>query len=142
METYFKDAYENFDFKVLILPMRNGNHQVIHQAFHLLSPVLILPMRNGNLVMFYNIKYKYSIVLILPMRNGNSSNSLTNSFTSLVLILPMRNGNTNSSCNIVRIVNSSYPTYEEWKRQTQSYYIFVFCCSYPTYEEWKPPRKF
>jgi len=32
---------------------------------------------------------------------------------------------------------SSYPTYEEWKRESISRRRFFGGCSYPTYEEWK-----
>ena len=32
---------------------------------------------------------------------------------------------------------SSYPTYEEWKLFKGRDYLPIFYCSYPTYEEWK-----
>jgi len=54
-------------------------------------------------------------VLILPMRNGNVY-SLSLSFELfVVLILPMRNGNQIKQLIFLHHMNSSYPTYEEWK---------------------------
>ena len=35
------------------------------------------------------------------------------------------------------IIDSSYPTYEEWKPSFLSFSIFTTPSSYPTYEEWK-----
>ena len=79
----------------------------------------------------------------------------------IVLILPMRNGNKEILKEaIIPYSNSSYPTYEEWKRwriakASVTAYQFLsylwgmeteksisskharMLCSYPTYEEWK-----
>jgi len=78
-------------------------------------------------------------VLILPMRNGNFYKFYSTRIRSLVLILPMRNGN--YFLRYLRLVHqvSSYPTYEEWKRNNNiAISIQIYCSSYPTYEEWKP----
>ena len=50
------------------------------------------------------------------MRNGNTG-EVTTSYTSEldVLILPMRNGNQIKQLIFLHHMNSSYPTYEEWK---------------------------
>ena len=77
--------------------------------------VLILPMRNGNSGTNF-VTLRSTLVLILPMRNGNTG-EVTTSYTSEldVLILPMRNGNKIKQLIFLHHMNSSYPTYEEWK---------------------------
>ena len=37
-----------------------------------------------------------------------------------------------------KILDSSYPTYEEWKQFGDSQTNLKYIGSYPTYEEWKP----
>ena len=50
----------------------------------------------------------------------------------------MRNGNSAVAFIFPSAVNSSYPTYEEWKHTLQTcYFLFIDKSSYPTYEEWK-----
>jgi len=50
----------------------------------------------------------------------------------------MRNGNAEIQDKVARAKEiSSYPTYEEWKREIFAKLLFFIKCSYPTYEEWK-----
>ena len=62
-----------------------------------------------------------SFVLILPMRNGNFVPFLYLFFILFsVLILPMRNGNLGLGSVVAPgAFASSYPTYEEWKRDIE-----------------------
>ena len=71
------------------------------------------------------------------MRNGNLKKELLPGKKSIVLILPMRNGN-QSSLFIKENLESSYPTYEEWKPSFRQTIFASSLSSYPTYEEWKP----
>ena len=64
-------------------------------------------------------------VLILPMRNGNYVTCKHRYFLNQVLILPMRNGNQFPWFPYQTPPFSSYPTYEEWKRN-----IFHQHCSF------------
>ena len=91
--------------------------------------VLILPMRNGNRGTNF-VTLRSTLVLILPMRNGNTG-EVTTSYTSEldVLILPMRNGNQIKQLIFLHHMNSSYPTYEEWKLSilTLTYFAKWLC---------------
>jgi len=92
METAKVGMEEEGIAKVLILPMRNGNHG--EGGFHMfiVYNVLILPMRNGNPIRPAS-PYAPTPVLILPMRNGNGGLYIEEEMDTSVLILPMRNGN-------------------------------------------------
>ncbi len=73
--------------------MRNGNTSMNVAIKKQEKEVLILPMRNGNRDLVSTMTFDCA-VLILPMRNGNNKIGIK-SFDDLnVLILPMRNGNT------------------------------------------------
>jgi len=121
---------------VLILPMRNGNVLLHNQSLyqyplflsylwgmetkHIISNilssrlVLILPMRNGN----SEVAARSALgiyVLILPMRNGNAFHVPLAHDSIPVLILPMRNGNVSYNLISPSLSQRSYPTYEEWK---------------------------
>ena len=100
--------------------------------------VLILPMRNGN----HNPKIEDSnkVVMFLSYLWGMETrfNFININLFIIVLILPMRNGNTFfiASCESLSF-SCSYPTYEEWKLRHPPLFFLLFLRSYPTYEEWK-----
>jgi len=49
----------------------------------------------------------------------------------------MRNGNP-PLFNVFWLLHKSfYPTYEEWKLQTETFRYVIIITFYPTYEEWK-----
>ena len=101
-----------------------------------LSYVLILPMRNGN-IFCLQLPTLLDFVLILPMRNGNRLKMQKLEKKILVLILPMRNGNYRPEYYQEVGLESSYPTYEEWKPNQLEETLETNKGSYPTYEEWK-----
>ena len=78
---------------VLILPMRNGNHEIsiniLDKYGWFLSYLWGMETIMGNIYPLF-----LHVVLILPMRNGNFNLLVGNiGDESPVLILPMRNGN-------------------------------------------------
>jgi len=77
------------------------------------------------------------IVLTVPMRNGNIFKPIVLPPSVLVLTVPMRNGNSVADIIISLLLNGSYRTYEEWKRDWVSQEDVDAFCSYRTYEEWK-----
>ena len=81
------------------------------------ATVLILPMRNGNLVRW--TFYTWIRGLFLSYLWGMETNFFNNS---------------SISCSFF----CSYPTYEEWKRNSiKTFFFGNKISSYPTYEEWK-----
>jgi len=78
-------------------------------------------------------------VLTVPMRNGNAlcQGPLATLYRK-VLTVPMRNGNSEQTGGmLVGLMNSSYRTYEEWKRYGAISVSDETLGSYRTYEEWK-----
>ena len=71
------------------------------------------------------------------MRNGNDCYSFSVFNLNSVLILPMRNGNYRPEYYQEVGLESSYPTYEEWKPNQLEETLETNKGSYPTYEEWK-----
>ena len=124
---------------VLILPMRNGNSRAINprvlislgsyptyeewKQYSLFKKCTILSKFLSYLWGMETLLMPCKLllpqyVLILPMRNGNFSLFLELFKPFIVLILPMRNGNSAVTFILPSAVNSSYPTYEEWKLET------------------------
>ena len=124
METkHIQKKTKPYNYRVLILPMRNGNYQRKTLKSWSTKMVLILPMRNGNkCILFYRypsltfLSYLWGMetlypvkparskrywVLILPMRNGNIRMKFFWKLIIQVLILPMRNGNISSFNSLV-----------------------------------------
>jgi len=57
------------------------------------------------------------ILFILPIRNGNHlSSRLLHIFPQFLFILPIRNGNEEYKQEVLRALETFYPTYKEWKR--------------------------
>jgi len=99
--------------------------------------VLILPMRNGNHLLKTRTHIPYDLVLILPMRNGNSdlrdSGEIEQKFLSYLWGME-----TSDFFSSYLTLNCSYPTYEEWKQiDAWTKKRTRLDSSYPTYEEWK-----
>ena len=121
---------------VLTVPMRNGNNTFSWN--HIIpSNVLTVPMRNGN-----HIGQADEVpvwLVFLPYLWGMETLRRRGVWvrTYLVLTVPMRNGNPWWKNRILTRQNSSYRTYEEWKRGNGYKVALNHLGSYRTYEEWK-----
>jgi len=111
--------------------MRNGNISYLERQRKGYK-VLILPMRNGNIDQYSeqagrNVKFlSYLWGMETLMRISSSSISF------LVLILPMRNGNHSYQLDLKLSFYCSYPTYEEWKLLFfKSIFLFSFVLILP-----------
>ena len=115
METCWQLKQVQTYYRVLILPMRNGNFFIILNYFQLMF-VLILPMRNGNIYILHHSRiHPYQFLSYLWGME---------TIYSIFLFVSQ--------------LNSSYPTYEEWKPITVLFRDpLKHFGSYPTYEEWK-----
>ena len=93
METCWQLKQVQTYYRVLILPMRNGNFFIILNYFQLMF-VLILPMRNGNIYILHHSRiHPYQFLSYLWGME---------TIYSIFLFVSQ--------------LNSSYPTYEEWKQ--------------------------
>ena len=136
METKNDGMEHNWAWKVLTVPMRNGNPSCRSSLYFKSFHVLTVPMRNGN---FLNIRFivQYVLVLTVPMRNGNTLRSELFRVPSLGSYRTYEEWKPNTARKTWRNYYGSYRTYEEWKRAFCSANLSTSFSSYRTYEEWK-----
>jgi len=114
METFFKFLIFSRFFKVLTVPMRNGNIKKEGWTWNY-SSVLTVPMRNGNF-----------LVASFGSTVASSSYRTYEEWKQELKIHPRY------------LLQGSYRTYEEWKLYDKKLCHGVWLASsYRTYEEWK-----
>ena len=136
-QAYYNDAL-TLKEKVLILPMRNGNNALLNAPAS--ATFCSYPTYEEWKPRYWK-RFSEEKLQFLSYLWGMETNFTTlwiNSMDQKVLILPMRNG------NFTRIKPSSSPWENAflsylWGMETRSKYSFTASqiSSYPTYEEWK-----
>ena len=137
METFSSITSAQTLSPVLILPMRNGNFFHLQYYFLIRKRVLILPMRNGNISS--NVFYTHSGYCSYPTYEEWKPTILYNISSYLLVFLSYLWGMETSIIAFFTFYVNKFLSYlwgmETFKKSLWSGILIQ--SSYPTYEEWK-----